>query len=80
MKAPKIKLDKTGKTFVEGDFEFQLAEFLTIPFDGSDPFRKIAFGWNHSSPIELVEDNELYEIISEKLKQDFLKYLKSLKD
>lgn len=80
MKTAKIKFEPTKniKPYIEGDFEFIIEDKCIYSETELEPFKKISFWWSpemYQDISMLNKDGDLYEMIAEKLKQDFLKLL-----
>lgn len=74
---PKLKIEN-NKLQIEGDFKFELSP--TIITEDLIPIKKITFDWSveiSQSEILIYGEDRIYEILSEKLKQDFKKLLKN---
>lgn len=83
MKTPKLKFKNGPKLepYIEGDFNFKLdGDVIYSPEDYS-PIIKIYFEWcpevYQDESFELDTD-EVFELIAEKLKQDFIKFSKDV--
>lgn len=80
MKFAKIKLDedKNFIPYIDGNFEFNIYE-NPIYDENLEPLKKIWFWWSVEQSQDIAalqKDNELFEMLAEQLKQDFLKFLK----
>ena len=76
---PQLKL-QDGKPVVEGNFEFSLGKPIYNPANYM-PTIDITFKWCPEVSTEtqkVMKENQYAEIIAEKLKQDFIKYFKTL--
>jgi len=76
---PQLKL-QDGKPFVEGNFEFSLGKPIYNPANYI-PTIDITFKWCPEVSIEtqkVMKENQYPEVIAERLKQDFIEYLKTL--
>lgn len=63
--------------YVEGDFKFQASDTTVLEKD-LIPKKDITFSWSVEMQQDvsgLYGDEELYEMMAEKLKQDFIKFL-----
>ena len=69
---PKLKIEN-NKLLIDGDFKFELSPAI-INEDLTTVYKEITFKWNPDSPSD-IDNIEANELIAEKLKQDFLKYL-----
>lgn len=79
MKHPIFKFDQNNNPLIEGDFEFMVSE--TIYNNSYLPEKIITFPWDPEMVQNIVafKDNqydEMYEAIGEKLKQDFIAFIK----
>lgn len=80
MKNPVLKFDENHKPLIEGGFEFEIGEPI---FDGSlIPKVKISFAWSREMQQDLVAFTEnkyyeMYDAIGEKLKLDFIDFIKN---
>lgn len=81
MKTISIKTNKNKQFELQGDFEFEITKQLFLDKDFV-PKKDIRFSWSPEVPqdkdIQETYD-ELYEKIGEKLKEDFIKFLKTSK-
>lgn len=81
MKHPKICFDENRKPIITGDFEFEIDQRTFADPHSFEPWKKISFAWSPEihQDIEVLNSNnsELYEVIGKKLKQDFIKLLKT---
>ena len=79
MKTISIKTNKNKQFELQGDFEFEITKQLFLDKDFV-PKKDIRFSWSPEVPqdkdIQETYD-ELYEKIGEKLKEDFIKFLKT---
>ena len=79
MKTPKLKFDENHKPLIEGDFEFKMGEVI---FDDSlVPKHEIIFALSveMQQDMEAFQNNqyrEMDEALGEKLKQNFLEFLR----
>lgn len=73
MKTPKLSI-KDGIPCVEGDFKFERGPIIIDPIK-QDTYFKVTFTWNpeFNNTNPNFNNEEIKEIIAEKLKQDFLK-------
>ena len=75
MKHPTLKFDENHQPVIEGNFEFKVSP--TFVSEGyMEPLTSISFLWNPemSQDIEAFHNTkDIYEMIGEKLKQDFIK-------
>lgn len=77
MKVAEIKLDEKSKLYADGHYEFEMDE-KTIQNSDKICYKRITFGWDahpnlttdYSSMCE-----ELFELLGERLKQDFISFL-----
>jgi hypothetical protein len=75
---PQLKLQE-GKLVVEGNFEFSFGKPVYNPVNYM-PTVDITFKWCPEVSMETqkaMEEDQYTELIAEKLKQDFIKYLKT---
>ena len=76
---PQLKL-QDGKPIIEGNFEFSIGQPIYNPANFM-PTIDITFKWCPEVPIETqkaMEEDQYVELIAEKLKQDFIQYIKTL--
>ena len=80
MKHPVLKFDENHKPLIEGDFEFEISEPI---YDSSlIPKKKISFTLSVEMQQDLIAFNEnnydeMYDAIGEKLKLDFIDFIKN---
>lgn len=79
MKHPIFKFDQNNNPLIEGNFEFIAGE--AIYNNSYLPKKIITFLWDPEMQQDMVafEDNqynEMYEAIGERLKQDFIAFMK----
>jgi len=77
----KFKKNQEGQfvPYIDGNYEFNIQE---QPIFNSDliPVKKISFEWSVEMPQDVnysQKENELFEMLAEKLKNDFLKFIKN---
>jgi hypothetical protein len=76
---PQLKL-QNGKPIIEGNFEFSLGQPMYNPTTFM-PTVDITFKWCPEITMETqlaIEKNQYVELVAEKLKQDFIDYIKTL--
>jgi hypothetical protein len=76
MKTAQIKQNQNGELYIDGDFKFDLSNPVVIN-DEQQPVKKISFDWCLEAPKGNYE--LMYQMMGEKLKEDFLNLLESLK-
>jgi len=67
---------KDNKPYVDGNYEFTISDGAI--YDNQVAYKHISFKWSVEMGQNmkfLQRENELYEMLAEKLKQDFLKYI-----
>lgn len=80
MKAPQLKINQDKSLEIINNFEFELSDKLEIDSDNFIPRKRISFFWNpelEQDYIAFLNEDEAYEIIGEKLKNDFINFLKT---
>jgi hypothetical protein len=69
---PKI-IKENGKVKIEGDFEFSKGDHLILDLSDGIPFMNITFKFLPEKPADVLQE-DVIELLAEKLKQDFIKY------
>ena len=75
--APEIKRNENGGLFIEGDFQFIFSSEVVNFGEDLKPIKQIQFGWSVECPFDM-DHNDGYEMIGNKLKEDFVKFLKTM--
>ena len=73
-----IKSNKDGSHYIEGDFEFNTGKLIYNPNELM-PTIKINFEWTPEIPqhFEDLDIEYFYNLVGDKIKKDFIKFLKS---
>ena len=83
MKAPKILVNKdTNEVSLSEDFDFLLGDVVYDP-QTLNPRRTVMFSYNVETPYDLASYTSylnMIEVFSEKLKQDFKKFMQAEND
>ena len=82
MKTATIKFtqDGTFTPYIEGNFEFTLSPKIDYDMNTLVPSKQISFPWSIEMPQDVQAQpnhDEIFEMFAEKLKQDFLVFLKA---
>lgn len=81
MKTVILKTNAHGAPYLSGNYEFKLSDYTLVTED-EIPIKTITFGWSVEKPSNLdssYSDEELFEILAEKLRKDFLDFCKNYK-
>lgn len=77
-KIPILKFNENHEPYIDGNYKFELSNDAVFT-DDFIPSKEITFKWSVESMQDmyaLQTDNELNEMFGEKLKQDFITFLK----
>jgi len=81
MKTLKFTFDENHNPVIEGNFEFEVGETISVS-DDFTPIKRISFAWSPEMQQDMQAFNndkysDMYETIGERIKQDFIKLLKT---
>jgi hypothetical protein len=79
MKTPVLEFNEQHEPYIEGNFEFVMGK-TTYDHENFIPIKPVTFYWSAEMAQDIPwfdKEGELIEILAEKLKQDFIKFIQS---
>jgi len=73
---PRLRFKENNEPYIDGEFEFRVIDRVILENDLTTSI-ELVFKWNPETKVDISAfSNDVYnELIAEKLKKDFLKFL-----